>query len=815
MRHFLCLITLIMLFASSCRKYDDSALVGRVDELENRLAKLEQLCHQMNTNISSLQSIVKAIQDKDLIKSLTPVIKDNREIAYTISFVSGKTITIYHGQDGTDGNDGYVPQIGVRQDTDAFYYWTVDGEWMIDEKGNRVKASPENGADGKDGENGEDGQDGQDGITPQLKIEEDYWYVSYDNGVSWTMLGKATGEDGLDGSDGVDGYRPEIGVRQDADSLYYWIVDGEWLTDDKGNKIMAEPGSGSDGQDGITPELKIEDGYWYVSYDEGQSWTKLGAARGNDGDSFFQSVTQDDKNVYFKLADGTTISIAKSKQNIKLTYIPRYSDGKATVFYSSKADSYVELDFEVTPASAAEDWKNISSVKAVYTETRAGLELVDMEILSWTTDSAKGIITVQASGKNLSEAFFDGQQEASVRLAVQGEGLNMISTYIPMLPQQRLNLTDNVLITTWEVNAGEKYYPEGIAGADNPLVAIDYGDGTLGNKMSHIYETSGEYTVKFYFEKPITELSDFCFWYSWIKSVLIPKEVLIIGASAFYGTKLQEVTFESQSSLQEIGNSAFAGTLIKEFKLPSSVESIGRGVFADCKNLKNISASGNPKFNSWDYFDFGTSVLCSKADNKIVAYPSGSLIESLSGLCGNLIIGELAFYACNNLKDVSLVSIVKIEEYNFRYCTKLESIRLNSTEYISTEVLNHCDELLRIDAPDAKEIGESCFCNNKSLTEISLGCDELKTINVIGNDNESLQTVWLPSGVVSIANSFNNCSSITEIYCKASVPPALNDSFGSLTDAAKIYVPSESVDDYEAADNWKDYAGQIEGYDFN
>lgn len=30
----------------------------------------------------------------------------------------------------------------------------------------------------------------------------------------------------------------------------------------------------------------------------------------------------------------------------------------------------------------------------------------------------------------------------------------------------------------------------------------------------------------------------------------------------------------------------------------------------------------------------------------------------------------------------------------------------------------------------------------------------------------------------------------------------------------KIYVPTSSVDTYKAADNWKDYVNDIEGYDF-
>ena len=70
--------------------------------------------------------------------------------------------------------------------SDGVYYWTIDGEWLLDSDGNKI---PTTGKDGADGQNGENGQDGADGITPQLKIEEDYWYISYDNGMTWNQLG--------------------------------------------------------------------------------------------------------------------------------------------------------------------------------------------------------------------------------------------------------------------------------------------------------------------------------------------------------------------------------------------------------------------------------------------------------------------------------------------------------------------------------------------------------------------------------------------------------------------------------------------------
>lgn len=349
----LLIFSLLLTIVGCGKEYDDSALVGRVNNLESRVLKLEQLCQQMNTNISSLQTIVSALQNNDYVTGVVPVTEGGKTVGYTISFTKSQPVTIYHGKDGVDGKNGtdgkdgqngadgkdgksYVPVIGVRQDTDGVYYWTLDGKWLIDGSGNKVKAEGrdgKNGADGKDGLNGSDGRDGadgkngqdgadgkdgangtdgRDGITPVLKIEDNYWLISYDNGGNWTKLGKATGENGRDGVDGKDGKNGENG--RDG-------VDG------KDGKDGENGHDGVDGKDGINPLLQIIDGYWYASYDNGSTWQELGKATGadgkdghdgingadgRDGDSFFQDVTQDDSKVHFILADGTVITLPKA-----------------------------------------------------------------------------------------------------------------------------------------------------------------------------------------------------------------------------------------------------------------------------------------------------------------------------------------------------------------------------------------------------------------------------------------------------------------------------------------------------------------------
>lgn len=230
------LSTLTLLLVVACGKFDDSDIWSELRNHEERILKLETLCNQMNTNITSLQTIIIALQNNDYVTNITPIKEGSKEIGYTITFAKSGSITIYHGRDGengkdgvngTDAKDGYTPKIGVKQHTDGKYYWTLDGTWLLDDKGNMI---PTTGEDGIDGSNG---KDGQDGITPQLKIVDGYWFLSYDNGATWQKLGKATGNNGLDGAPGaagVDGDSIIDSITQDDENVYLKLSDGTLIT---------------------------------------------------------------------------------------------------------------------------------------------------------------------------------------------------------------------------------------------------------------------------------------------------------------------------------------------------------------------------------------------------------------------------------------------------------------------------------------------------------------------------------------------------------------------------------------------------------
>ena len=112
---------------------------------------------------------------------------------------------------------------------------------------------------------------------------------------------------------GTDGSSPKVGIRKASDGEYYWTADDEWLTDEDGEKIPAAVSESDENGRYITPQLRIADGDWYVSYDDGNTWRLLGKVKEDEEDqcaSLFQSIdTTNADYVIFTLTDGTVIKI--------------------------------------------------------------------------------------------------------------------------------------------------------------------------------------------------------------------------------------------------------------------------------------------------------------------------------------------------------------------------------------------------------------------------------------------------------------------------------------------------------------------------
>ena len=162
-RHLVWLTILCVALVGCKDDFDDSELRKQIADLNGRLTSLEKLCAQMNTNISSMQTIVNALQQNDYITGVTPITEGGNTTGYSITFAKNKPITIYHGKNGSS--------LSAKKDADGIYYWELNGSWLLDDENNRMKVS---------------------GVTPQLKIENEHWLVSVDGGKTWDDAGTAT-----------------------------------------------------------------------------------------------------------------------------------------------------------------------------------------------------------------------------------------------------------------------------------------------------------------------------------------------------------------------------------------------------------------------------------------------------------------------------------------------------------------------------------------------------------------------------------------------------------------------------------------------
>ena len=806
----------LLLFGCS-DKYDDSALRNDLNDLENRVTKLEELCKQMNTNISSLQKIVEALQD-NLSISKVEQISDG----YIIHFSDGSTATIKNGKNSED-----APIIGVKKDTDGIYYWTLDGEWLTDEKGNKVKAQGTDGKDGVDGEDGNDGvdgedgvdgtngKDGKDGITPQLKIENGRWMLSMDNGKTWTDIGQATGADGKDGEDGEDGTDGEDGV------------------------------DGKDGTNGI-----------------------------------FKSVREDDDNVYFTLEDDSVITIPKS-DNSKFAIAFDTTDIAILNGGESKTISYTITDATentVVKAIAQDGWKvkvNATSTDKGTITITAPNPIVESEILVFANDGSYRTVMVSLNcmqGQiNIADNSIDatpagGTQEIKLttNLDYTVEIPDNAKSWLSLAPETRAMREDTIV---FEVTANEgiqryatvalkdeqgnilqtiifrqlgmctEIHVETKGELENELADYDYANieslkitGVLNDvDFLFIYRMMPNLknldiaevnitalpTQAFYNSKNVEHLilpntlitiGEEMFYQSDLRSVVIPTNVTTVGYSAFKRcSSLTTVTFEKESQLKTIGGDYYYGafsdcTALTSIEIPASVETIGNTAFSDCSSLATVT------------------------------FEKGSRLKT---------IGNNAYYRCTSLTSIEIpASVETIEKKAFMHCSSLATVTFEKGSQLKTiagdsydGAFSDCTALTSIEIPASVEtIEATAFKRCSKLTTVTF--EKGSQLKIIGggfdtnvgyryiygafSELKNLMTVDMSACTqVEIIEecAFYNDPELRLFKVSTETPPTCeNNAFVGINPYSVLKVPSGCANAYKAATGWKNFAS-ITGLD--
>ncbi|WP_418215570.1 PL29 family lyase N-terminal domain-containing protein [Barnesiella intestinihominis] len=659
-----------MVALTSC-KYDDDDLWNSVHGLENRVAKLEELCKQMNTNISSLQTIVTALQNNVYVTGTTPLMKDGKEIGYTITFSKGNPITIYHGKDGQDGEDGITPTISVKKDTDGVYYWTLNGEFiMVD--GGKIQAE------------GKDGTNGTNGTTPQFKIENDYWFVSYDNGANWTQLGKATGEDGIGGDSMFSG----VDYKTSTDYVIFTLADGTqiklptWSAFEALQRLCNETNTNLSALQTIVTALQNNDyitsvdpltengkvvGYTikFAKSNPIVIYNGKDGTDGVDGNTPVIGVKKDGDGIYYWTLDGEFIIVDGQKIKAQGTDGSDGADGVTPKLEIREGYWWISYDngtnWTQLGKATGEDGKDADSIKITQDENNVYFELADGTV-----------ITISKTGQSVDPNIIQFADENVKKLCV---GM-------------------------WDTNGDlELSY-------DEAATVTSLGTTFTGNSEIQIFNELKHFTG-------LTVLDDAFSGCSNLWKVTIPVNVESMTFNNFKGcVSLKTITFEKGSKLK-----AFTGGHDNNYKI--------LGAFLDCKSLTTIEIPASVE-------SLGTAFKGSSL--RTITFEKGSKLKSITGGYQNKDNYSGALSDCKALTFIEIpASVETIEIAAFKGCSSLEMITFekgSKLESISgVRDLGAFDGAINLTTVDmsectqVKRIDEYTFYGNSNLRLFKIGTE--------------------------------------------------------------------------------------------
>lgn len=748
---FLFTIILSFIVINSCT--DTSGLENQIDNIEGRVAALEKLTSQMNTNISALQLAVTALQNKDFVTNVTEVKEGTKVIGYTITFDKSGAVTLYHGENGKDGHDGVdgtTPVIGVKQGSDGIYYWRINGDWLTDAYGYLIRAQGYDGRDGADGQNGQDGingADGKDGITPQLKIENEHWMLSVDNGATWSDLGKAKGEDG-------DNFFQS--VTQDTHNVYIVLIDGTEITIPKKESLSI-----------------MFDSSDLINISAGETTT------------ISYTITSSAESVTIETYEqaGWTVKLNKTTDKtgtMSITAPIPISDGKIMVVLTDNYDNcYIKtitmagVGSYITTVSDSYTAQSLGGQFSINVNTNTDYTvLIPEETQSWLTVASKGSVLVFSLETNTA---YDNRATKVTLVGIDGE-----TTYeftLTQLQKDAIILSDNVYDLTYNMQDVEIVLQSNVdvvveipaditwithsatRALSERVVTLQVAvNGDAPNRTGNVTITDPD--------KNIT------------KTITINQKGAKAEISVSSG--VATVILPRAGELSEvITASGIDGSLITTLNISGFINGTDIATIRAMSTLKNLNIGNASIVSGGDpYYPNATTT-----DNVVGKYMFGQLtnLQTIVLPTNVTAIDALAFDNCTGLTSIEIPdAVTTIGEKAFMGCTSLTTVELpvNLTT-ISNQLFGDCTGLTKVVInPNVTSIGASAFANCINLTEIDIP-EKVSTIGSYAFSNcVNIARLTLSVNVTSIGSStFAGCGGDITINC--SIPNATSSGGGN------------------------------------
>ncbi len=298
-----------------------------------------------------------------------------------------------------------------------------------------------------------------------------------------------------------------------------------------------------------------------------------------------------------------------------------------------------------------------------------------------------------------------------------------------------------------------------------------------------------------------------------------------VGSSAFYNCSSLETATLNINGVIEV--SCFENCAnLNSVKIGAQVTKIGDEAFKNNTSLQEIIIPDNITSLGKETFD-GCSSLASVSIGKGINSLPNNLLSGCESLASIVIpnninsIGNYVFSGCSNLGDVTIEEGESTLSLGHNYFSPLFSDCKLDEVFIGR----------KLSYSTSSSSGYSPFYRNTSLRSVTItnaetqiydnefyGCSNLQEfacgngITTIGqrafSGCSALKTYSSGSKVESIgAEAFSDCTALTSFTSYAAIPPTCGTQ--ALDDINKwectLHVPSESIDDYQAAAQWKEF----------
>ncbi len=474
-----------------------------------------------------------------------------------------------------------------------------------------------------------------------------------------------------------DGHTPFVWMRRDPEGVYCWTLDGEWLADGAGNRI-AVPDA-----DGITPQLKVEEGRWHISSDGGGSWTQLAEETDATESGQMIQVTQEGESVRFTLADGTQIDLRR-KAGLSISAALR--DGEGTLTPDIEEIVFRNVDFsDARPVRVEYTVHDIDPAKScdvrVEPSSRGGCYKVSQQAApTLTEEGLKGTFDLTATVPT--DAFIPDDRltitavEKNGRTATYSIGLTMEpgltgNTLVIRTPGSLDSLVDNSgaeFIDRLNAYGNMNSDDIGVINSRMPYLSV------LDMKWVHMEDN--ELRGQFRKNRKLTDIE-------------LPQDLEIIGEGTFMGCRsLKRIPMSKR--LRVIGKSAFnncgATGMNEDLILPEGVTTIGEEAFYQCSDSgrlilpQNLKSIGDYAFKKTKFFgdliipgsvdSLGNGAFEDSRFKGELIFPgnisycgtcpfSRSSLSRVRIMEGVTVITYRAFFRCLNLKEVIFPSTLK------------------------------------------------------------------------------------------------------------------------------------------------------------